>query len=131
MTKECRFTRAVTSKVLLPKESSRNHVDGHARYARYKVLKKTKVNPTHLIWDYLIKFMEKYQGNLSFGSLISTLLEKKGLMIPYLQTASRLDDDLVWPPPIKLIPSCPIRRTKRALCDDIKSRHNNRYLVTN
>lgn len=61
-----------------------------------------KVNPAFLIWNYLIKFLEKNQGNLHFGSLLTTILEKKGATTEYLDSTDRLDEDIVFPTPIKL-----------------------------
>lgn len=101
MLEDLKFANVVISKVVLPKESARNHVNGHARYALYKIFKKVKVNPSYLIWD-LIRFLEKIQGNLPFGSLITVLIGKKELVNPYLNPTNRLEKDVVLPIPIKL-----------------------------
>lgn len=98
----CHFNHVVVSKVVLPKGSARNYVIGHARYALYKIVKRTKINPAHLIWDYLIKFLEKQQGNLPFGSLISSILDQKGLLVPYLQIVQLLEKFHIESTPIKL-----------------------------
>ena len=74
---ECHFNHAVINKVVLPKESSRNHVNGCARFALYKIMKKKKVNPAHLIWSYLTSFLEKPTSYLLYGSLITAILDKK------------------------------------------------------
>lgn len=63
---ECKFNNVVFNKVLLPKEGARNHVNAHARYALYKIHKRVKVNPAYLIWNYLIKFLEKEPRTSSF-----------------------------------------------------------------
>lgn len=65
---DLKFSNGVIGKVILPKEGLRNHVNHHARYALYKILKGVKVNFSNLIWDYLTSFITKSKSNLPFGS---------------------------------------------------------------
>lgn len=39
---------------------------------------------------------------MTFGFVITTLIKKKGFLISYIETFGRLNDDIVFPTPIKL-----------------------------
>lgn len=56
MVDELKFAYFVVMKVVLPRGGAITHVNGHAKYALYQIMKKVMVNPTHLIWDFLISF---------------------------------------------------------------------------
>lgn len=43
----CHFNHVVIRKVLLPKGNARKYVNGHARYALYKILKSIQINPAY------------------------------------------------------------------------------------
>src|ERR1044072_1628580 len=72
---ECIFIFEVISRILIPIEKNRSQINYLARYALYKIPKKTKLNPVYLMWEYLMEFLRKPNGWLSFGSLICTFLE--------------------------------------------------------
>lgn len=99
---ELKFAKGVVGKFILPREGSRNHVNYHARYALYKILKGVKVNLAHLIWDYLISFIAKPNSNLPFGSLITVLIEKKKIVNLFLDENNRLKGGMILSTPIKV-----------------------------
>lgn len=99
---DVKFNNAVISKVVLPKDGARNYVNAHARYALYKILKRVKINPAHLMWNYLINYLEKSQGYLPFGSLLTVIFEKKGVIKEFLESEDRLNEDVIFPSPIRL-----------------------------
>ena len=92
---DCQISFVVICKILLPMSRNSRNVNCLAIYALYKILKRFKVNPVHLIWEGLMEFLQGKDGRLPFGSLICTVFYKKGLLIPYVENVPLLDDDIV------------------------------------
>jgi hypothetical protein len=97
-----RFNHAIISKIILPWESAREHVNVFSRFCLYKIQKRTKVNIVHLDWDYLVNFLKNQYGKLPFGSLISIILVEKKFLKPYLESFLPIEEDIIEPTGFKL-----------------------------